>query len=137
MKKILPLFLIILFFQLVASSQNFRKIEINPTKNSKLLPLVKKENPAATSLFSFFKLTPFPGHKNKLTSIISNFALVKLKESKIKIIHLIFAELSFSDIFESVIENTNTALLNTYDDGITELFKDAPFMLKLKCIIPL
>ena len=47
-----------------------------------------------------------------------------------------FADLSFSDVLETSVNSLKTGLINTYDDQITELFKDAPSLVKVKCIIP-
>lgn len=48
-----------------------------------------------------------------------------------------FTELSFADVFESGINSFKPGIVTTYDDHITELFKDAPSLVKVKCIIPL
>ena len=48
---------------------------------------------------------------------------------------VITTELSFSDVLEHSMNSLKTGLVNTYDDHITELFKDAPSLFKVKCII--
>jgi hypothetical protein len=48
-----------------------------------------------------------------------------------------FTELSFSDVLESSMNTLKPDLIYTYDDQVTELFKDAPSLFKVKCIIAL
>jgi hypothetical protein len=62
--------------------------------------------------------------------------LLKLKKVLKKPV-MFFADLSFSDVLETSVNSLKTNLINTYDDHITELFKDAPSLVKVKCIIPL
>jgi hypothetical protein len=50
---------------------------------------------------------------------------------------LLFTEISFSDVFENSMNSIKADLINTYDDHLPELFKDAPSRFKIKCIIPL
>ena len=50
---------------------------------------------------------------------------------------LFFTELSFSDVLENSMNRLKPDLIYTYDDQVTELFKDAPSLFKVKCIIPL
>ncbi len=50
---------------------------------------------------------------------------------------LLFTELSFSDVLENSMNRLKTGLINTYDDQVTELFKDAPSLIKLKFILSL
>ncbi len=45
-----------------------------------------------------------------------------------------FTELSFSDVLENTMNRLKTGIVNTYDDQVTELFKDAPSLIKLKLI---
>ncbi len=46
-----------------------------------------------------------------------------------------FAELSFPDMMENRFNSLKNGLINTYDDAVTELFKDAPSLLKVSCVI--
>ena len=48
---------------------------------------------------------------------------------------LLTSEFSLNDILENTINSVNANLLNTYDDHIAELFKNAPSLFKVKCII--
>jgi len=89
---------------------------INP---SAIAVLNFKEEPANTPLF-LFNNVPVPDHKRNAGKPV-----------------LIFSELSFSDIFETALNSLKTSLVNTYDDQVTELFKDAPSLFKVKWIIPL
>jgi hypothetical protein len=66
----------------------------------------------------------------------NNRQLLKLKKATKKPL-IFFADLSFSDVLESSVNRLKTDLINTYDDYITELFKEAPSLVKVKCIIPL
>ena len=50
---------------------------------------------------------------------------------------LFFTELSFSDVLENSMNRLKPDLIYTYDDRVTELFKDAPSLFKVKCIIRL
>jgi hypothetical protein len=50
---------------------------------------------------------------------------------------LLLTELSFSDVLETSMNSIKNGLVNTYDDHISELFKDAPSLVKLKFILPL
>jgi hypothetical protein len=50
---------------------------------------------------------------------------------------LLLTELSFSDVLENSMNSLKANLISTYDDHITELFKDAPSLVKLKFILPL
>lgn len=75
--------------------------------------------------------------ESKITSVLSSLPLVKLKEIPGKKHHFIFTEISFPDLTESLFNKLNIGWPNSYDDGIPELVKDAPFSFKLKCIISL
>jgi len=48
---------------------------------------------------------------------------------------LIFTEFSFPDLMESTVNGINAGWVNTYDDHIPELFKDAPSLFTIKGII--
>lgn len=45
--------------------------------------------------------------------------------------------LSFADVLETSVNSIKSGLVNTYDDNIDELFKDAPSWVQLTCIISL
>lgn len=49
----------------------------------------------------------------------------------------LFTEFSFADVLEGTINSYKPGFVNTYDDHITELFKDAPSLVKIKCVIDL
>ncbi len=66
----------------------------------------------------------------------NNQQLIKLK-SAVNTTVTIFTELSFSDVLENSMNRFKADLINTYDDHITELFKEAPSLVKVKCIISL
>lgn len=48
---------------------------------------------------------------------------------------LIFTEFSFPDLMENTVNGINAGWVNTYDDHIPELFKDAPSLFTIKGII--
>lgn len=133
MRKLLCAALIIIFFPSVLSAQRFLKFK---------LPSMQKFT-AITSSKSVNTYTPLPFKKNippykranRIICFIESLSQIKLKEIEHKASFSFSAEFSFSDMIESIFENANTTLINTYDDGIAELFTTAPFMLKLKCSI--
>ena len=71
------------------------------------------------------------------STFLSNLPVIKLKETAKRKTTLFTAELSLNDMLEISINSINAGLLNTYDDSIAELFKDAPSVVKFKCIISL
>jgi hypothetical protein len=60
--------------------------------------------------------------------------VVKLNKNKKRPV-LLLTQLSFSDVLENSMNEFKADLVNTYDDHIIELFKDAPSIFKVKCII--
>lgn len=62
--------------------------------------------------------------------------VLKLKKNR-KWPVLLLTQLSFNDVLENSMNGLNPALISTYDDHITELFKDAPSLFKLKFVLPL
>ncbi len=66
----------------------------------------------------------------------NNQQLLKLKKTTKKPVTF-YADISFSDMLETSINRLKTDVIITYDDEIAELFKDAPSLLKVKCIISL
>ncbi|MEP7256472.1 MAG: hypothetical protein ABI666_11900 [Ferruginibacter sp.] len=83
------------------------------------------------------KLIILPESIQQPGSVISNLLFIMLKETTKRKATLFITEVSFNDILESYINGVNGSLINTYDDHISELFKDAPSIVKLKCIIKL
>ncbi len=50
---------------------------------------------------------------------------------------MLLTRLSFADVLETTVNSFKPRLVNTYDDNIDELFKDAPSWLQLTCIVSL
>lgn len=91
--------------------------------------------PASTSFtYSIAKFIDIEGPGNSLLSFRNGQPIVKLPGSSNRS-SLIFAEISYPDLVENTINSVNAGLINTYDDQISELFKDAPSLFKVKCII--
>lgn len=82
--------------------------------------------------FSHFTLAQEPG--NKMLIFLNNEPFLKFKATPKKII-LVSAQLSFTDLVENTINSVKDGLLNKYDEHITELFRDAPSLVSLKCSI--
>ena len=132
MKKII--FSIVLnLILLVGYSQNQAVVKIKiPAKqnvmNTKLLPV-------AWALQSFNHKIFFkePYTENYLL-LFNEYPLLKSANNGKKNVSLL-TQLSFADVLESSMNKVKTGLINTYDDNISELFKDAPSLLQFTCII--
>jgi hypothetical protein len=85
---------------------------------------------------TLLKADNFQQEANAPLLFFNNQQLLKLKKSLKKPV-MFFADISFSDVLETSVNSLKTGLINTYDDQITELFKEAPSLVKIKCIIPL
>jgi len=75
--------------------------------------------------------------KAKFISLFTGLPVIKLMEPVNRKKPVLLTELCFGEIAETIFEQANSSLLNTYDDTIPELFKDAPFSVKITCIIRL
>jgi hypothetical protein len=103
-------------------------------QNIFLLPQ-KTKHPV--NFFSLNKL-PLPTEKKtKPQSFLSYLSAIKIKETAGKKNTSFFTAFSFGEFLETAFNNVDASLLNTYDDEVPELFKDAPFMLQLKYVISL
>jgi hypothetical protein len=76
-----------------------------------------------------------PGAEQSTLFFFNNEPLIAVNKKAAKPV-MIFAELSFGDVLENAMNKLKPGLVNTYDDELTELFKDAPSLLKVKCTIP-
>lgn len=93
--------------------------------------------PTSTSFnHLLIKADDLPEAANAPLLFFNNQQLLKLKMPVKKPV-MFYADLSFSDVLETSVNSLKTNFINTYDDHITELFKDAPSLVKVKCIIPL
>ncbi|MBK7374272.1 MAG: hypothetical protein IPJ02_01470 [Chitinophagaceae bacterium] len=74
-------------------------------------------------------------HEEKnIFSFLNNEPLLKLSLFPKRSL-LFFTEITFTDLLENSINRIKPTLLNTYDDHIDELFREAPSLFKLKCTI--
>jgi hypothetical protein len=134
MKKIIYAYLLITLFHSFTFAQNSVKLKaITPQKCFLVVFEKTKKTKAFFSEHTFVLLSK---NENKLNAFISNLPVIKITETNKKK-SLLFTELSFSDILENIFSSINSSLINTYDEDIPELFKNAPFTFKLKCIISL
>ncbi len=74
---------------------------------------------------------------NNFNAILTGLPIIKLKETAAGKPILFFTRFSLNDMLENSINSMNDRLLNTYDDHIQELFKEAPSLVTLKCTISL
>ncbi len=72
--------------------------------------------------------------ENNIFSFLNNEPLLKLPVFHKRSL-LIFTGITFTDLLENSINRIKPTLLNTYDDHIDELFREAPSLFKLKCTI--
>ena len=107
--------------------------------------MVIPENSAGTLVK--LKATPNPYHAfpkivytaepaDNATLFFNDQPVLKLNRN-LKRPVLLLTELSFSDVLENSMNRLKANLINSYDDHITELFKDAPSLVKLRFILPL
>ena len=134
MKKIVYTALIMLFYATAYAQNSIKNKMVIPQKKS-FFPFTKIEQP--TPPLSFANFTYGSSGENSLKTILSNLPVLRLKETSGKKPALFITEFSFNDILENSINSVDGSLLNTYDDHISELFKDAPSIVKVKCIINL
>lgn len=71
---------------------------------------------------------------NNLLSFLNGHPLIRLTRVFRKSA-FIFTELSFPDVMENTMNGINAGWVNTYDDYIPELFKDAPSLFTIKGIL--
>ena len=88
----------------------------------------------AIGTYSFKNLNgeDLPG--NNLLSFLNGHPLIRLTRVFRKSA-FIFTEFSFPDVMENTMNGINAGWVNTYDDHIPELFKDAPSLFTIKGII--
>ena len=83
------------------------------------------------------KITIIAAPANNFNSLIANLPFIKLKETATRKPVIFVTRFSLIDMLEGSINSVNDRLLNTYDDHIQELFKEAPSLVNLKCILSL
>ena len=134
MKKLISICIFKIALLTTGYAQNSIKAKwVTPFHNSSI---------SLTKPYTGFKKYPFnsfvlPEEKsNGMYAFLNNQALLKIRFFP-KNTLLLFTELSFTDMLENTINSVDASLLNKYDDHITELFRDAPSIFKLKCTIGL
>ncbi len=132
MKKIICIAVFKILFLACGNAQsNARpKFVIPAYHQASLITATPSVNPACS--FGNFTIAEEPG--NKMLIFLNNEPFLKFKATPKKII-LVSAQLSFTDLVENTINSVKDGLLNKYDDHITELFRDAPSLVSLKCSI--
>lgn len=135
MKKSVYIVLFMVLFPSIGHAQNSVKTKLIIPVKSSGLNLHQTENLEAVS-FSL-KLNIMVESENSYRSLFSDLPLLKLREFNFKKNIFLTSEFSLNDMLENTVNSVNANLLNTYDDHIAELFKEAPSPVKLKCIIRL
>ena len=82
-------------------------------------------------------LIPEAGQGNDPGSFISDLPEIKSNGVFTKKKILFTTEFSFGDMLENTFNSIDPGLINPYDESIPELYKDAPFLFKLKFLIRL
>jgi hypothetical protein len=135
MRKLFYSILLVMFLHPFAHAQKNIKFTMVLPKQSFLSSAQK--NKVHGNLFSFNHLKLVAESETKFQSFIAALPVIKITETATKRSLSFFAALSPGDLLENAFNKVNASLLNTYDDEVPELFKDAPFMVQLKCFISL
>ncbi len=133
MRKLFYSILFAIIFHALGYAQNNAKFKIIlPQKNLSL-----NISPIKNTSYSFLlkSLSCTTATKTTFQSFISALPLIQLNKAVGKKSKLFFTGFSFGELLETAFNKVNTSLINSYDDEVPELFKDAPFTLKLKCVI--
>lgn len=132
MKKLISICILKIILLTTGYAQNSIKAKwVIPFHNSSI-PLTKPYT--SFKKFSFNSFVLSDEKNNDLYAFLNNQPLLKVQIFPGNAF-LLFAELSFTDMMENTINSVDASLLNKYDDHITELFRDAPSIFKLKCTI--
>lgn len=134
MKKIIIIIILKVFLQLPGFTQNYvvKKIVIPKKAHISIL----KESTGSKSGYTFskeiFLIEPVaaPLFTFNDQTLANHRAAVKKPLS-------VYTELSFSDVLEYSMNSLKDGLVNTYDDHIPEVFRDAPSLIKIRFIIRL
>ncbi len=135
MKKIIFTALLMIFSAGLCYSQKsiVNKFIIPRQHSFTLLKEIKKN----TVDFAFNDLKVAAEPENKFHRFIYGLPSIKIKETAGRKPFSFFTQLSFSDIVENGFGKLHSGIANTYDDELPELFKDAPYAVKLHLIISL
>jgi hypothetical protein len=135
MRKLFYSILFAIIFHALGYAQNNAKFKIVLAQKTLPLRISTIKNTSHSFLLESLSRAAIP--QTTLQSFISALPLIQLNKAAGKKSKLFFTEFSFGELLETAFNKVNTALINTYDDEVPELFKDAPFTLKVKCIISL
>lgn len=132
MKKIFLLAILKLLSPALGYAQNSgpEKLVIPQTGN---IRIPRKDEPRPDTYVINNIVTAELEEKN-IFSFLNNEPLLKLPVFHKRPL-LFFTGITFTDLLENSINRINPNLLNTYDDHIDELFREAPSLFKLKCTI--
>lgn len=133
MRKLLCIAFMIFFYSSFSSAQNSLKFNLSKLQIFTAFTIIKTVYSYPD--FSLNKQVVPSKEANRIACFIENLPQIKLKTIGNKFSFAFYTELSFSDMIEGAFKNANSGLINTYDDNITGLYKNAPFLLKLKCCI--
>jgi len=100
-----------------------------------VISLLKPSTPASINQ-KLIKALHLPEQENAAMLFFNDQQVLQIKKAG-KVPVRFFTEISCSDMLEGSVNMFNPALINTYDDHITELFKEAPSLVKVKCVITL
>ena len=134
MKKLKHTALFFLLFMPAGYAQNSLANKLNIPALFSVSPFEKnkKKYPVPVK-----KITTIAAPANNFNSLIANLPFIKLKETATRKPVIFVTRFSLIDMLEGSINSVNDLLLNTYDDHIQELFKEAPSMVTVKCILSL
>ena len=135
MKRMLYFNLLVIVFHAGAYSQKLVHHSMRLPQKLPVITTAKTNNDIAA--FIFLQRAEVTPPQNRFISLLNALPFIKFKEPANNKLPVLLTELSFGEIAESIFEKANSSLLNTYDDTIPELFKDAPFSVKITCIIRL
>jgi len=134
MKKLIPAILFLLLFMSAGYAQNSVTGKLNFPELFIISPIATNNHP---DIIPVKKIELLSAPVNNLNAILTGLPIIKLKETVAGKPVLFFTRFSLNDMLENSINSMNDRLLNTYDDHIQELFKEAPSLVTLKCTISL
>lgn len=134
MKKIIIIIILNFFLQLPGFTQNHvvKKFVIPQKTHISILKKSMVSKPGHTFSKEIFLIEPGTASLFSFNdqTLVNHRAAVK-KSLKV------YTELSFSDVLEDSMNSLKDGLVNTYDDNINELFRDAPSLFKIRLVIRL
>lgn len=134
MKKIIFTIIFGILLKLFGYAQNKVITKMVIPERSRIALIKMKINAASSQSFPKLVYAAEPANNGLL---FFNDSPVLKGSGNMKRLVLLFTELSFSDVLENSMNRFKTGLINTYDNQVTELFKDAPSLIKLKFIFSL